>query len=80
MTQKQNHLSLDYWIGYLENLHEFKENGKKDFWKQSSEPIELVYNVESVLTPVDESKIDAEIDRCKAIISILSYKFEVYYE
>lgn len=79
MTQKQNHLSLDYWMNYLEGLIEFKESGKKDRWKLSTEPQDLLYNVESVINPLEENKIDAEIDRCRAIISVLNYKFEIFH-
>ena len=77
MQNTKEHLSLEYWIQYLDNLIEFRDTGKKDCFRIMAET-GIVFNGVKLQNFIDEKKIDAEIDRIKAVISVLSYRFEVY--
>ena len=77
MQNTKEHLTLEYWIQYLDDLTQFKDNGKKDCFRLMQNT-GIVFNGIKLQNFIDEKKIDAEIDRIKAIISVLSYRFDVY--
>ena len=77
MENTLEHLSLEYWIKYLDDLTQFKDNGKKDCFRLMQNT-GIVFNGIKMLSFIDEEKMLSEIDRVKAIISVLSYRFEIY--